>query len=229
MDPLQRRMLSPDAVTGTPATPPATTPEPPPATPAPEPARQAFDSLLQRERNDTNAVAWLLYQENHGYRQSNNDLRTQVAQLQTQLPAEGTQLLQPDQVSSWTRYQEFGAPDEIENQRKQLTNLQRSITLRDAAAAHGYKVSVLDTLVGRDGITITVREVEGKNLAFVATGEGQTETPLTEYAASHWVDFAPSLAKEPAVTKFIKQNTTGTTPNSNPVKAELDRRYSSPK
>jgi hypothetical protein len=196
---------------------------------------QGFNNLLQRQNNDTQQAAWLLYQENRDYRQTNGDLRAQVQQLETRVqeltPEEGSILLTGDSAQLWTQYQALGTPGEISDQRSEFTTLQRTNMLRSAADLHGYKASVLETLVARDGLSIDVRKVDDDNgrSAFVITGEGQADIALPEYVTEHWQDFAPSLVAESrSGTKFVRQNTSGGQTAGSAVKTELNRRYALP-
>lgn len=199
---------------------------------------QGYSNLLQRQNNDTSVVAWMLYNENHQHRQANSDLRTQVQQLQSQiqtlqgqLPGEGAVVLTGDHAQTWTQYQALGTPEELSGQRDNFSRLQRSITLRDAADLHGYKTSVLETLVARDGVTVEVRDGEGDNgrSAFVVTSEGEADVALPAYVSQHWQDFAPSLSSEQrSGTRFFRQSTSGGQSPASAIQAELDRRYANP-
>ena len=216
---MQRRFYSPNSDAGTP---PST------QTPAQAPVPQAgFESLLSRNANDAQRVAWLLYQENHGYRTETRQLREQMQQLQGQLPADGSTVLNGDLASAWTRYQELGTPDEIAELRRSHAALQRGQLLGEAARAHGYKASVLSTLAGETlALELRPNADNSGQTAYVVTGENQA-TPLPEYAQAHWADFLPALADKPAGVAFPRQTAGGKQPDVDPIQAELKRRYQS--
>lgn len=227
---MQRRYLSPNSDPGNPGAgdPPAQQPpaQQPPAQQTADP-ETGFQRLLERHSDDAQRVAWLLYQENHEHRREARQLRDQVQQLQAQVPGDGSTVLSSDQAQTWTRYQELGTPDEITTLRNNLTALQRGQLLRDVAETHGYKVSVLQTLAGNN-LTLELRPDESGQgrTAFVITGENQA-TPLPEYAEAHWRDFLPALQERPQGTPFPRQTPGSPPANTNPVQAELARRYQS--
>lgn len=196
----------------------------------------AFQSLLDRNANDAQRVAWLLYQENHDHRGEARQLREQVQQLQNQvqqlqgqIPQDGSTVLNGEQAAAWTRYQEFGAPDDIAALQNNLNSLQRGQLLRDAAQAHGYRVSVLQTLAS-DSLTLELRpNADGSGqTAHVITGDNQA-TPLPEYAQANWSDFMPALQERPQTQTFPRQTPGTPPPAADPVQAELNRRYAPPK
>ncbi len=224
---MQRRFYSPNSDAGTPPSaqqPPAQAPDP----------QAGFESLLSRNANDAQRVAWLLYQENHGYREETRQLREQMQQaqaqaqqLQGQLPADGSTVLNGDLASAWTRYQELGTPDEIAELRRSHAALQRGQLLGEAARAHGYKASVLSTLAGETlALELRPNADNSGQTAYVVTGENQA-TPLPEYAQAHWADFLPALADKPAGVTFPRQTAGGKQPDVDPIQAELKRRYQS--
>ncbi|MBE2224846.1 MAG: hypothetical protein IAF02_25115 [Anaerolineae bacterium] len=190
---------------------------------------QSYQNLLQRQGNDTSAISWLLFNENHQHRQTINSLQSQVQELQGQIPSNGSVVLDGDAASLWASYQALGTPEEISTQRDAYNTLQTDLSLRDAADLHGYKVSVLKTLVSNDGLTIEVRDSDNGRSAFVVTPEGEADIALPAYADSHWQDFAPSLAaKQQQGAAFFKQNTGGKQSPASAIQAELNKRYDLP-
>lgn len=204
----------------------------PPAQPDPQ---TGFNNLLQRENNDAQRVAWLLYQDNHAARSEARDLQSrvlelqnQMVQIQQQVPTDGSVVLSGDQANAWTRYQELGTPDDIATLRSNLTTLERGQVLRNAAEAHGYKVSVLQTLVGNLSLELRPNADGSGNTAHIITGENQA-TPLPDYVQQTWPDFLPALLDKPQSMAFPKQTVGGPLPATNAVQAELNRHYQIPK
>lgn len=151
--------------------------------------------LLDRHQGNAMGVIATLLSENHGYRERNR-------QLQAQLPAQGAVVLSPEQVATWTAYQQLGAPDVLTTQlqgattaQTELARLQRERMVALAAEAAGYKASVLAQLPGADKLTFEVREAEqdGKKVKTVVVKDGDKETPLADHAKSQWADFLPAL------------------------------------
>lgn len=164
---------------------------------------KAFEKLVARKGGDSNAVALMLFDENKRYRDTINDLRGKV-------PAEGAVVLAGADAQAYEAYKALGKPEEVkaaiekrDQLQGQLDDVTRDATIRDAAAAAGFKFSVLserDKVARKvDGKTLmfAVREVErdGKrsNVAFVK--DGDTEKPLSEYAAEKWADYMPALVQ----------------------------------
>jgi hypothetical protein len=103
----------------------------------------------------------------------------------------------------------------------QLSGMQREKLIGDVAGVAGYKASVLGQLPGADKLTFEVREstVDGKQVKAVVVKDGTAETPLTQYAQTHWADFLPALQsapvqQQPAGTTFVAQNPGGGQPAS---------------
>ncbi|MBK8989268.1 MAG: hypothetical protein IPM39_24925 [Chloroflexi bacterium] len=226
---MRRFYLSPHSDPGNPSANNTPAQQPAQQAPAQQPDPQAaFQSLLDRNANDAQRVAWLLYNDNHAARSEARDLQTrvlemqnQMVQLQQQVPTDGSVVLSGELVNAWTRYQALGTPEDI-------ATLQRSYVLRDAAEAHEYKVSVLQTLANNLTLELRPNVEGGGQTAYVVTGENQA-TPLPEYVQKNWPDFLPALENKPQSLAFPKQTIGSPLPNGNAVQAELNRHYAIPK
>lgn len=168
---------------------------------------QSFQKALDKRNNDGVALARELYDDNYNLRKKNRELSDEATQLRGKVPAEGAVMLSADEATAWQAYKALGTHEEVKTaieQRTQLQGqldaLQREAALRDAAAAAGYKFSVLqdrDKVARIDGkeLSYAVKEVEKdgtkSRVAFVK--DGDTEKPLTEYAQEQWGEFLPSL------------------------------------
>lgn len=184
---------------------------------------QAFHSLLQRHSDDTRAVAQLLFNENYQYRQELRQAQQQLQTAQGRIPGEGSVILDNTQATLWQQYQALGTPEE-------LGQTLRTDLVRQAAEAHGYKASALDTLARNLPLELRQEDVDGQTIfvAYVLQGENNA-TRLDQYAQTHWPDFLPSLTAAPGAGKIIKQTPSGhTPPEANTVKSTLGKRYARP-
>jgi hypothetical protein len=183
--------------------------------------RQNLQGLLARHQGDALAVVATLLSENHS-------LRDERRVLRGQLPAQGAVVLSPEQATQWQNYQQLGAVDVLTSAlterttlQGQLTGMQREKLIGDVASLANYKASVLGQLPGADKLTFEIREstVDGKQVKAVVVKDGTAETPLTQYAQTHWADFLPALQAAPAQqqaagTTFVAQNPGGGQPAS---------------
>lgn len=195
-----------------------------------QPAQQSFQNLLERNSNDAQRVAWLLFQENYQHRQELRtaqgrvtELEQEMQQLNGRLPAEGNIVLDTDQATLWQQYQTLGTPE-------QLGQTLRTDLLRQAADAHGYKASALQTLAGDLRIELRQEDRDGQTVpvAYVIQGENDA-IPLDQYAQTHWTDFINSLAQQPQQGGgMMRQTPAGTPPQTNPVQTTLNKRYERP-
>lgn len=134
------------------------------------------------------------------YRRELRDAQAQFAQER-----EGAVVLKGDEAKALEAYRALGTPEEVAKALKageeatgELATVRRSLTIRDAAAAAGFKASVLERL-GPD-LAYEVRDGkddEGKpvKVVTVRAGEGQPEA-LSAYAEREWADFLPALNAE---------------------------------
>lgn len=168
----------------------------------PESVVKAFEKLLERKGGDASAVALMLYDENKRY-------RDKISELSGKVPSEGAVVLSASDAQAWQAYKALGTHEEVKQAieqrgqlQGQLDSLSRESVLRDAAAAAGYKFSVLqdrDKVARIDGkqLSYAVREVEkdGKKAPVAFVKDGDTEKPLAEYAQEQWAEFLPSLVQ----------------------------------
>lgn len=211
---------------------------PDPNAPAPTPPaqtsnpRQGFEGLVQRQ-GGVDAAAFLLYQENHGYREKLRQAEQQLRDLQGKLPGEGTVILDADKAKAWEAYQALGAPDEVKKVRDEYTALRREAHFRTVAEAHGFNPVVLAGLPGAADLTIEIGEetANGKTakVAYVVQKDGK-KIALPDYAQQTWQPFLPALQQQtgqqtPAKgTPFIRQQTGGGAAPANRVQERLEAR-----
>lgn len=192
----------------------------------PDSVVKAFEKLLERKGGDASAVAMMLFDENKHY-------RDQISELRGKVPAEGALVLTGDDVTAYQAYKALGTHEEVKQAieqrgqlQGQLDNLARESAIRDAAAAAGYKFSVLqdrDKVARIDGklLSYAVREVEkdGAKAKIAYVKDGDLEKPLAEYAQEQWAEFMPSLvqgAQQVNGTPYPAQHA-GTGGNQKPV------------
>lgn len=204
-----------------PPTPPAQTTNP----------RQGFEGLVQRQ-GSMDAAAFLLYQENHGYRERIRDAERQIRELQGQLPGEGAVVLDADKAKTWEAYQTLGAPDEVKKVRDEYTALKRDAHFRAVAEVHGFNPVVLAGLPGATDLTIEIgaETSNGKTtqVAYVVQQDGK-KIALPDYAQQTWQPFLPALQQQTGQqtqakgTPFIRQQTGNGTGPSNKVEEWRER------
>lgn len=175
--------------------------------------RQNLQGLLQRHNNDAMAVIATLLSENHGLRDERRSLRGQ-------LPAQGAVVLSAEQATQWQAYQQLGAIDVLQTAltergtfQAQIAGFQREKLIGQVAEAAGYKASVLGQLPGADKLEFTIGTAtqDGKQVKTVTVKDGDKQTPLADYATTHWADFLPALTattahQQPAGTGWPRQN-----------------------
>lgn len=156
---------------------------------------QSLQNLIGRNNGDTGAVATLLFNENY-------QLRDRVRQLEGRVPAEGSMVLTGDQVTAWQAYQQIG---DVATVQQRLTDGQTAISerdtlrrdgvLRDVAEMSGFRLSVLQGIRGATDLQYEVREVDenGQRVRRAFVRNGETTTPVADYANQHWADFLPAL------------------------------------
>lgn len=179
----------------------------------------AFQRLLDRYKNDGIALAEKLFAENFTYREEQRQLKQQVSELTAKVPAADATLLTGDDLTAWNTYKALGKPDEIKQGLDERTSLQgklsaqeRDALLRTVAETAGYKASVLanlDRVAKAEGKTLgfELRDtiVDGKTVKVAYVKDGDKDSPLTDYAATNWADFMPSLT-----TQIAQQQVSGT-------------------
>lgn len=173
-----------------------TPPAPKPAETAP-PDTAAAEKLIAKHGSAAEAVRELM-KDNHSVREKNRELSAKVP--------EGAVVLKPEQAKAWEAYRQLGEPAELKTAKEERTAFanevagfkRRDIHAEAAAIADGgkgYKASVLNRLAEQDGITIEVvnEQKDGKPVKVARVKDGETTTPLDQYAASKWADFLPAL------------------------------------
>lgn len=205
---------------------------------------ESFQRALDRRNNDGVALARELFDDNYRERSRNRELAQQLEALRAQVPGDGAVVLSAEDAAAWQAYRQFGDAATVQAamaQRDQLqgelTQLRRNETLRTVAGAVGYKPTVLAELdaiaraKGKD-LAFEVREVtqDGRAVAVPYVKDGDTELPLTDYAAQQWADFLPALsaagtaAQASSGTRFPAQGTGhATAGQSDPVAAHIAR------
>ena len=182
---------------------------------------KSFERLLERNGNNANAVAQLLFNENR-------DLRDAKRDLERKLPGDGSLVLTGNDAQTWSAYTALGKPDELKVHLEERTQLQgrlqgmeRETVLRSVAETVGYKASVLanlDRMARAEGkaLSFDVRDttVDGKPAKVAYVKDGDKDYPLTDYASANWADFLPSLTvqgtvqtqAQPAGTRYPAQH-----------------------
>lgn len=172
----------------------------------------AFQRLLDRYKNDAMALAEKLYGENYAHREQIRQLERNLTEAQGKAPAEGAVILAPADAAVWAAYQALGKPDELRQGLEERTQLQGKLTgmeretlLRSVADVVGYKPSVLANLEriaraeGRTlGFEVKEQTVDGKPVRVAYVKDGDAQTPLADYAQTHWADFMPALSAQSA-------------------------------
>lgn len=147
-------------------------------------------SLMTKHGGDAGAVAALLYQENYQYRE-------RIRQMQEQIPPKDAVILtDPADLEAWNGRGDLAA--QLEQAQQQLTAYERRQAISSAAAAAGYKESVLAGLVAQidQPAALETAEKDGETIATIRIGEEADPIPLADYASEHWADFMPALQPE---------------------------------
>lgn len=179
---------------------------------------KSFERLLERNGGNANNVAMLLFTEN-------KELRDQKRQLEGKVPTVGAIVLSGDEAKTWAAYQALGAPEQVKQGLDERIQLQgklsaqeRDALLRTVAETAGYKASVLanlDRVAKAEGKTLgfELRDtiVDGKTVKAAYVKDGDKDSPLTDYAATNWADFMPSLTAQIAQqqvsgTRYVTQH-----------------------
>ena len=160
---------------------------------------KAVEGLLARH-GDATAALRVLLGENYSH-------RDEIRALRGRLPAEGAIVLAGDDAKHWSAYRQLGTPADVRKAIEEgktsataLGSLRKAETDRAAAEVAGFRSSVLATLAKDLELEVVEeKSKDGKAVTKVARvkGEGDTRTPLAEYAQQHWKDFLPSLKSEP--------------------------------
>lgn len=194
--------------------------------------RQGYEGLVQRQ-GSVDAAAFLLYQENHTYREKLRETEQQLKDLRAKLPDEGTVILDADKAKAWEAYQGLGAPDEVKKIKDEYTGLKRQAHFRAVAEVHGFNPVVLAGLPGAADLTIELGEetANGKTVkvAYVVQQDGK-KIALPDYAKQTWEPFLPALQQgagqqaQGKGTPFIRQQAGAGTKPADKVQERLEAR-----
>lgn len=169
---------------------------------------KAADGLVAKHGDSTAALKVLLG-ENHQY-------RDQIRDLKAKLPKEGSVVLSDDDAKLFARYKTLGdvktletALSERDQYREESDGFKREKLHADVAAVAGFKPAVFSRLATTDGLDLAVREAKDKAgkpvkvAVVVSTGDDgkTTDTPLVEYAETHWGEFLPALRPDGQIVK----------------------------
>jgi hypothetical protein len=155
---------------------------------------QALMRLLEKQAE--------LLSDNAKLREQRRLLKQEKAALESKQVPEGAKTLTAQEAALWDAYQALGAPDVVKTSLEasqgavgELASLKREKVIRSAAEAAGFKPAVLTQLAG--DLDIQTKEKDGKAVPVVVT-DGK-ETPLADYAKTHWADFLPALTPSAAL------------------------------
>ncbi|MBA2525665.1 MAG: hypothetical protein H0V18_07780 [Pyrinomonadaceae bacterium] len=164
----------------------------------------AFQNALAKKNGDALQLASQLFDENFSLRGEKRALKAEAEELKTKIPAADAVVLTPAQASDYDEYKALGKADELKKrldnhatQEQEISELKQKDVLREVADLHDFKLSVLlDRDKAAGGLEISFKESKGDKVALVK--DGDKDTPLTEYAETHWADYMPSLKAEQA-------------------------------
>lgn len=142
-----------------------------------------------------------LERENYRYREQKRDLTAENTALKATQTPEGAVVLTGDAVKAYEALAALGKPEEVkaalaerDTLKGEVTTVRRNETLRAVAEAEGADLAIL-RLAGAN-LDYVVKDVtEGdtaRKRAFVK-GEGNSETPLTDYAKANWAEVEGKL------------------------------------
>ena len=188
----------------------------------------AFQQALDAHKGDLQRFATQLFDDNYSLRQTNRQLRDQVA------PA-GSVILQGDDAALWQAYRALGAPADLVPAgtltpvRTELTNAQAALAtvqtentalkrgqlLREVADTAGVVYSVLATL-DRPELAYEIadgKDKDGKPIKIVNVKAGEKTLDFDAHAAQNWSAFMPALRPTQADgTPFVAQAGSGGKP-----------------
>jgi hypothetical protein len=164
----------------------------------------AFSNLLARS-SDAAALARQLFEENFRY-------RTELRDLQRQVPAQGAVVLTAEQAQAWTAYQQLGAPGDVQTAIQQGKTLKRDLELRDVASAANYSIDVLRTLAGELAFEVRDEQKDGKSVKAVYVKADGKDIPVETYATQQWAAFLPALQPTPPAGQVGAPHTGATNP-----------------
>lgn len=215
--------------TPTPTPTPSPTPSP---TLAPPDLTKVVEDLLKKHGGDQATALRALLTEH-------NTTRDQFAAATTKLPKDGHVTLDPDTHKLFSTYQAFGKPEEITAKLEagttalsELTGIKRAQHFAEVAKVSGFESAVLIPLAEKDGLEITLSEVDGKDpktgkaikvkTASVVGKDAKgadTLTPLADYAKDKWAAFLPAL--QPVESKTVVPPRGGPTSANGPPRPSI--------
>ena len=157
---------------------------------------EAVKAIVSKAGEPIQAVEMLL-KDNFSAREKNRTLREELDTAkkendsfkQRQFVEEGQTLLAGDDAKAWGVFKEHGGLEAFQNVTNELTSLKREQHIGKIASAMGWNAKVLSRIGGDLDYEI---KTEGDKLQ-VLVKDGDNATPLSDYAAREWKDFAASL------------------------------------
>lgn len=175
--------------------------------------RQAAEGLKAKAGGSADLALLKILDENHGYRDKLRDAASEIIALKAKLPAEGTLVLDGDTRAEYDAYQALGKPEELRRAKKdgsaaieRLAGIDLADALKAIGRAGGLVPDVFADLARMKGLKpedMEVKEEKGKDgkpvpKVFVK-GEGESRTPIDQYAEKNWAAYLPALRAESKV------------------------------
>lgn len=170
---------------------------------------KAIESLVSKHGDEKGAIKTLL-DENLELRQQKRDLKKEVTDLKSNIPAKDAVVLSGDDLKAYEAYKALGSADELktkleEAQKAQdsLKNYKQAETMDKVADVTGVNSAALKKLYSNYDFEITGEGEEAK--AYVVDGE--KKVLLSEHIDEHNSEFKASLYEneEPAPSRFPVQ------------------------
>lgn len=144
----------------------------------------AMENLIARLGGERETVE-KLFTENHSLREERRLAKDKIVELEKLVPGDGSVLLTGDELASWNAYRELGDPAQIRESMKELFGIRRQAEIREAAKAAGVAEGPLSRLLTNETLEIK----DGKSYVV----DGESRTPLDEYARQNFKEFEPVL------------------------------------
>lgn len=159
-------------------------------------------TMIQRA-GTAEAAANELWRDNYQLREQRRKLRDEVAELKAKQPVDGSLVLTKEQAAEWEAYLKLGKPAEIEKAvtdgkaaAEAVAKQERANLVTKAAKDLNYNPEVLTQLTEMRGLALTSQTVKvngaDQTVHYVTEPNGQP-LELSQYAATHWAAFLPSL------------------------------------
>lgn len=155
------------------------------------------DALTKKHGTPDSALMVLL-NDNHAAREKNREKESRIGQLE-------------DELKKLAPYRDLGEVSEIrkalgerDSYRTEVEGFRRAKLMADVAEVPGlnWNAKVLRDLADRDRLEVEITEgkekgKDGKAVRVaIVKGEGDSATPLAEYAEQHWAEYLPILKKD---------------------------------